>query len=175
MKVRRQRALLMGCMVGMCLWASTPVFAQSMIDKILGLVGGASVSGQQDFDLPSTDGERVLLSEFRGKKPVLLYFWAIWCPSCQAVKPELVKLRQKMPEDQLEILGINVGTGDSFERVKKYQKAHPMPFKVLYDAEGAVTRAFDVRGIPLFVVVDKTGSIVYRDHQLPSDIRRLIQ
>lgn len=174
MKSRIDQVLL-GCMVGLCLWASSPVFAQSMIDKVLGLVGGSGVSAPKDFDLPSTEGERVRLSEYRGKKAVLLYFWAIWCPSCQAVKPELVKLRQKTPEDQLEILGINVGSGDSFERVQRYQKAHPMPFKILYDADGVVTRAFDVRGIPLFVVVDKNGTIVYRDHQLPSDIRRIIQ
>lgn len=173
MKARKQQALL-GCLVGLCVWATTPVFAQSMIDKVLGWVGGAGVSGQKDFDLASIEGDRVRLSAYRGKKPVLLYFWAIWCPSCQAVKPELVKLRQKISEDQLEILGINVGSGDSFERVRRYQKAHPVPYKILYDSDGDVTRTFDVRGIPLFVVVDKNGAIIYRDHQLPLDIRRLI-
>lgn len=150
------------------------VSAQSVVDKVMSLVGSQG-SRVADFELPTTDGQKVRLSDYRGKKPVLLYFWAIWCPSCQAVKPEVANLRKQTREDQLEILAVNVGSGDSFERVQRYQNAHPMPFKVLYDGDGEAMKVFQVRGIPLFVLVDKDGTIVYRDHQLPSDIRRLIQ
>ncbi|MEJ5363682.1 MAG: TlpA disulfide reductase family protein [Desulfosoma sp.] len=151
------------------------VYAQSsLVDKVMSLVGSQG-SRAADFDLPSTDGQRVRLSDYRGKRPVLLYFWAIWCPSCQAVKPEVAKLRKQTREDQLEILAVNVGSGDSFERVQRYQNAHPMPFKVLYDETGEAMKAFEVRGVPLFVLVDRDGAILYRDHQLPSDIRRFIQ
>ena len=163
-------------------WLMTAVFllappasaAQSMIDRIMGLVTSGESSTAKDFELPSVDGERIRLSDYRGKKPVLLYFWTIWCPSCHAVKPEVVKLRQQTRADQLEILAVNVGSGDSFERVQRYQNAHPVPYKVLYDGDGVAAKAFEVRGVPLFVVVDRDGSIVYRDHQLPSDIRRLL-
>lgn len=149
--------------------------AQSLLDRVMGLVGSHGSQGPADFDLPSMDGARVRLSDYRGKKPVLLYFWAIWCPSCQAVRPDVAKLRTQTREDQLEILAVNVGSGDSFERVRRYQNAHPVPFKVLYDDDGTAMKVFEVRGIPLFVIVDKDGAIVYRDHQLPSDIRRFLQ
>ncbi len=172
---KRIQQIFVCLVIAVFLCGVTPVFASSMIDKIMGLVGTGTFGGVKDFDLPTLNGERVRLSAYRGKKPVLLYFWAIWCPSCQAAKPEVVKLRQKTSEDKLEILGINVGSGDSLERVQRYQQAHPVPFKILYDAEGSATKAFDVRGIPLFVVVDKNGEIVYRDHQLPSNIRRFIE
>lgn len=170
---RRRRVLWLG--LAILLMLPTSALAQSVLDKVLNLVGSHGLKESADFELPSTDGAQVRLSEYRGKKPVLLYFWAIWCPSCQAVKPEVAKLRAQIREDQMEILAVNVGSGDSFERVQRYQKAHPMPFKVLYDADGAAMKVFEVRGVPLFVIVDKDGVIVYRDHQLPSDIRRFIQ
>lgn len=174
MGVKTWKRRVIAIMMAIFLWSPVAAAGQSMVDRIMGLVtsGGSGVA--KDFELPSTDGQQVRLSDYRGKKPVLLYFWAIWCPSCQAVKPEVSKLRQRVREDQLEILAVNVGSGDSFERVQRYQSAHPVPYKVLYDAEGVATKAFEVRGIPLFVVVDRDGTIVYRDHQLPSDIRRLL-
>ncbi|WP_448382722.1 peroxiredoxin family protein [Desulfosoma sp.] len=173
MKRNRRRGVL-GLGLAMLLALPGVAPAQSFVDKVMSLVGSQG-SRVADFDLPSTDGQRVRLSDYRGKKPVLLYFWAIWCPSCQAVKPEVVKLRKQTREEQLEILAVNVGSGDSFERVQRYQNAHPMPVKVLYDGDGEAMKVFEVRGVPLFVLVDKDGAIVYRDHQLPSDIRRFIQ
>ena len=171
---RNQRRRILGLGLAIFLGLPSLVGAQSLLDKVMSLVGSQG-SRLADFDLPSTDGQRVRLSDYRGKKSVLLYFWAIWCPSCQAVKPEVAKLRKETREDQLEILAVNVGSGDSFERVQRYQNAHPMPFKVLYDGDGEAMKVFEVRGVPLFVLVDKDGAIVYRDHQLPSNIRRFIQ
>lgn len=173
MKVHRRRVLGLG--LAILLTVATSASGQSLLDTVMSLAGTKGSSEPMDFELPSTDDARVRLSDYRGKKPVLLYFWAIWCPACQAVKPEVVKLRARIREEQLEILAVNVGAGDSFERVRRYQNAHPMPFRVLYDGDGAAMKAFEVRGIPLFVIVDKNGAIVYRDHQLPSDIQRFIQ
>ncbi len=150
------------------------VSAGSMFDKVFQLVGTQPMEEAADFELPSVDGNRIRLSDYRGKSPVLLYFWAIWCPSCRSVKPEVVKLRREIDPTRLEILAINVGSGDSFAKLKRYQQAHPMPFKVLYDGNSAVSQAYQVRGIPLFVVVNKDGKVVYRDHQLPRDIRKYL-
>jgi peroxiredoxin len=155
---------------GLC--AAAP--AQSMMDKVMGLLGTGGTAEAADFELPAVDGTRVRLSDYLGKKPVLLYFWAIWCPACRSVKPEVARLRREIADDRLEILAINVGSGESFTKVKRYQKAHPMPFKVLYDGNSTVTQAYRVQGIPLFVIVDKEGKVVYRDHQLPGDMDRYV-
>lgn len=123
-----------------------------------------------DFELPDIEGGSVALAEYRGKRPVLLYFWATWCPSCRAVKPDLIQLRARTKPDELEILAINVGSGDSLTKVKRYQKKHPLPeIRVLYDNNGRVAQKYAVQGIPLFVLIDKAGKVVYRDHQLPTD------
>src|SRR6516162_3786104 len=58
-----------------------------------------------DFDLVSLDGERVKLSDYRGKA-VLLNFWATWCSPCKVEMPWFVDLQKKYGTDGLVILGI---------------------------------------------------------------------
>ena len=126
-----------------------------------------------DFELKDLDGNVLRLSQFNGKKSVLLYFWATWCPHCVASRPDIAALREKVPESELQILGINVGAGDSLQKVQRFQKGHPTSWPILYDADEKVTQSFGVQGIPLYVLVNKKGEIIYRSHELP-DIRKLV-
>jgi peroxiredoxin len=128
----------------------------------------------KDFELKDLNGSTVRLSDYRGKKPVLLYFWASWCPGCIAVKPQLAKLLSAVGPDRMEVLAINVGGADSLERIMQYQKGHPEPYSILYDGAGKVSRAYQVMGIPLFIMIDKEGSVIYRNNQLPRDIEKYL-
>ena len=47
-----------------------------------------------DFQLQDLNGTNVTLSQFKGQKPVLLYFWATWCHFCLAVRPAVIELRK---------------------------------------------------------------------------------
>lgn len=134
--------------------------------------GGSKEVSAIDFELKDLNDAPIRLSQFRGKSYVLVYFWATWCPYCLAMKPEIMKIRERIPAQELEILAINVGGGDSIERIKKYQEGHPVPYPVLYDANGGVTRAYQVQGIPLFLLVNKEGNIVFKDNTLPPDITK---
>jgi len=120
-----------------------------------------------DFELQDLEGKSYRLSQFKGERPVLLYFWATWCPHCVASRPRIARIRENTPPSELEILGINVGSGDSLERVKRFQKGHPVAWPMLYDADESVTQSYEVQGIPLYILVDKKGEIVYRGHELP--------
>jgi peroxiredoxin len=128
----------------------------------------------KDFQLKDLNGSMVRLSNFRGKRAVLLYFWATWCPGCIAAKPAVAKLRTAVSADQMEILAINVGAPDSLERLMQYQKKNPAPYPVLYDGSGEVSAAYQVMGIPLFILVDKDGSVVYRNNMLPGNVEKLL-
>jgi thiol-disulfide isomerase/thioredoxin len=128
-----------------------------------------------DFELPNLNGTTVRLSKFKGQRPVLIYFWATWCQYCSSVRPAVIKLREKTGPSEMEILAIDVGGSDSLERVKRYQEGHPVSWPVLYDGEGKVARVYRVQGIPLFILVNKEGNIVYRDTEPPSDVRKYLQ
>jgi len=128
-----------------------------------------------DFQLQDLKGTNVTLSQFKGQKPVLLYFWATWCHFCMAARPEVIELRKATGLDDIAIIAINVGKGDSLAKVKRFEEADPAPYIVLYDPDSKVTQSFRVEGIPHFILLDKTGEIKYEGSQLPSDPMDLLR
>lgn len=134
----------------------------------------APAAAAPDFSLQDLNGTTVTLSQFKGQKPVLLYFWATWCHYCQAVRPAVISLRKATPEADIEIVAIDVGSGDSLTKLKRFEEADPAPYTVLYDTDSKVTRSYHVEGIPHFVLLDKTGAVKYTGNQLPSDPVKLL-
>lgn len=138
-------------------------------------VGPRVGSNAPDFELSDLNGTKVTLSGFKDKKPVLVYFWASWCPYCMAVRPDVIKLRKTVPENDLAVLGVNVGGGDSLAKVKAFEEKNPAPYTVLYDADGKAARLFGVMGIPHFVVIDKSGVVKYSGNEFPKDTMALLK
>jgi len=156
------------CAAIFCALISTACFSTAI--SAAAQASGAVVSEAKsapDFEVPDLNGSAVALSRFKGNKPVLVYFWATWCPHCIAVRPAVIKLRNEIPKGDLEVLAINVGGGDSLARVKKFEEANPSSLTVLYDSEGKVARSFGVQGIPHFVLIDKGGMVKYSGHDMP--------
>jgi thiol-disulfide isomerase/thioredoxin len=148
-----------------------------LITILIGLpaVGVETNRVAHDFQLQDLKGTSVTLSQFEGEKPVLLYFWATWCHVCKAVRPSVIELAKTTGQDAIEVLAINVGSGDSLAKVKRFEEANPAPYIVLYDPGSKVTRSFGVEGIPHFILLDKAGEIKYEGSQLPSDPMDLLR
>jgi thiol-disulfide isomerase/thioredoxin len=140
-----------------------------------GKTGASGSTAAPDFELPDLNGSNVVLSVYKGQKPVLIYFWATWCPHCMEVRPAVINLRKEIAPGDLEVLAINVGGGDSLARVKLFEEAHPAPYTVLYDSEAKTARIFKVQGIPHFVLIDKNGAVKYSGNQLPSNPMALLK
>jgi len=171
---KSMRFLIILSIVGHLLGASVPATASKNTLLLASAADVKSENAAPDFELQDLDGNVHRLSQYIGKRPVLLYFWATWCPHCVASRPQIAAVREKMPESELQIFGINVGAGDSLQRVKRFQKGHPTSWPILYDADEKVTQSYGVQGIPLYVLVNKKGEIVYRGHELP-DIKEYLQ
>lgn len=137
--------------------------------------GVISAKAAPDFQVQDLDGSAVTLSQFKGKKPVLLYFWATWCPYCMSVRPSVIKLRDGISKNDLAFLAINVGGGDSLAKLKRFDQSHPSTLTVLYDGEGKVARLYNVQGIPHFVLVDKNGMVRYSSNELPPDPMQILK
>ena len=120
-----------------------------------------------DFELKDLSGSTVRIGSFKGQKAVLVYFWATWCPYCVKAKPKVAELRKETSESDLAILDINVGGTDSLEHVKRFQEINPVSWPVLYDKDGSVAKKYHVVGIPLFVLVNKEGNMVYVETACP--------
>ena len=75
-----------------------------------------------DFTLYNLQGEKLTLSELRGKR-VVLNFWATWCPPCKAEMPHMQKYYAKYSEeDNVEIVGVNLTYGkEKVERIPRWR------------------------------------------------------
>ena len=71
----------------------------------LKLVGDVKGVQAPNFSLLTLDGQKVKLSDYRGKA-VLLNFWATWCPPCKVEMPWFVDLQKQYGKDGLVILGV---------------------------------------------------------------------
>ncbi len=125
-----------------------------------------------DFTLPAPDGRPVELKQFLGKKPVLLVFWTTWCPNCIEAIPSLNALHAGPLAGKVQILGVNYL--ETRKKVAAAAKANRILYPVLLDENGKVARAYGVVGIPTYVLIGRTGTIVYREYALPEDIARYL-
>lgn len=128
-----------------------------------------------DFSLKSLEGQEFNLSEFRGKNPVYLVFWATWCPYCIQEVPLLKELHSKLSPKGLKILAVNIGFNDPLLRVQAFQKKYELPYPILYDNNTIVARQFGVIGVPFNVLVDRNGRIVYRSNRTPENLEAFLQ
>ena len=122
-----------------------------------------------DFTLTDLSGKKVTLSSFKNKKAVILSFWATWCPFCLREVPKLKELHSKFSNRGLEIISINIAANDPISRVKEFKKSQKIPYSVLYDQDQAVSRTYAVSGIPVTLIIDPEGLILFRGYGLPED------
>jgi thiol-disulfide isomerase/thioredoxin len=97
-------------------------------------------------------GEEVSLSRFRGR-PILLQFWATWCPVC---KLELAGI-DRIAKDHAVI---TVALDDaSDQEIRHWLASRSYSYPVLVDREGRIAARFGVRGVPTSLLIDAEGRI----------------
>jgi thiol-disulfide isomerase/thioredoxin len=109
-----------------------------------------------DFTMVLEDGRGVPLRALQGK-PVLINFWATWCPPCRAEMPDLVALHNENPDLQL----VSVNVGETQDVVERFSEAFDMTMPVVVDEEGVVSDMYAVRNMPTTVFIDREGQVVY--------------
>ena len=149
---RKRLALLFGgILVGMLvgagvIYASTRLTARPPAAQVA--VGALA----PDFLLTSTAGKQVKLSEARGR-PVLLNFWATWCPPCKQEMPLLQQTAEAYPD--LAVLAVN--NDEAAEVAAGFAQANHLTFTILLDPGGAVNTLYQLRGYPTSYFIDSAG------------------
>ncbi len=115
-----------------------------------------------DWTLLSADGKTVRLQDELRQQSVVLFFWATWCPYCEALMPHLQSIRLEHGDD-LKILAINFR-----------EKADPVGFIkdagydfVVLPKGDEVAELYDIYGTPGLIVVDQGRQIRFDLRDLP--------
>lgn len=110
--------------------------------------------------LERLNGDSVALSQWIGKKPVIVEFWATWCPICAELLPRM-EAAQKKYGDRAEFLVVAVAVNQSRNTVRRHLEKEPMPFTFLWDGNGAAVRAFQAPSTSYIAVLDAAGRVTY--------------
>ncbi|MEO5510390.1 MAG: redoxin family protein [Longimicrobiales bacterium] len=130
------------------------------------LPAGAQVKGLQVGDRAPTvviqtlDGKAADLAEYVGRKPVLIEFWATWCPLCRQMEPTITRIINEN-KDKLEVIRIVVPQNQTPEKAAAFVAKNELPGLFLFDAEGAAYKAFAAYHTSYIVVLDKQGKVMY--------------
>lgn len=119
------------------------------VDKVVG-------ESAPDFVLKDLSGKDVQLSSFKGK-PVVLNFWATWCPYCRKERPHLKSLYEEFKDRDLVILSVSVDSSEG--KVAKFVQQNPAPYVVLTDTEGMAAVPYNIMSLPTTYLIDRNGKI----------------
>jgi peroxiredoxin len=114
-----------------------------------------------DFSLPALDGRTVSLADYRGRKKLVVSFWASWCGPCRLETPALKDFyeRHRKSSDNFELLAISMD--DDRAVAEAFAAEAGMPFPVLLDLKSTASNAFGVDSIPTLFVIDQSGKVTY--------------
>lgn len=137
----------------------------------------------QDFTVYDENFNEVKLSDYIGT-PVVLNFWASWCPPCKAEMPGFNEMSKKYSKEKIAILMINLTDGEqeTINKAQKYIESNNYDMKVLFDSKLDASNKYSITSIPRTIFIDKDGYI-YKDNlagiiseeELESQIKLLLE
>ncbi|GHB82383.1 thiol:disulfide interchange protein [Persicitalea jodogahamensis] len=118
-----------------------------------------------DFSGSELNGEKIKLSDFRGKY-VLIDFWGSWCAPCRIGNPHLIELYNQYKDRNFEIIGVATDDKEVPWR-KAVEKDKIGIWKNILDTDeasrgSAIAHKYAVHSFPTKILIDKQGKIIGR-------------
>jgi len=114
----------------------------------------AMTGNLSEFNVELMDGSRFMISAFSGE-PVLLHFWATWCPVCDLQKGSVESIAKDYPV--VTIASWSEGAAE----VKDYMQENGLTFPVVLDDSGQLARSFGLKGVPASFILSPSGRIKF--------------
>ena len=107
------------------------------------------------FCLEDLSGNKICLNDFKGK-PVLLVFWAPWCPHCINEIDTLKRIHTELKDDIVVLSVVLLAKKDAVMKAVAKQRIN---YPVLFDKKKELVKKYKIRSLPLNYFIDKNGTI----------------
>jgi len=97
------------------------------------------------------------LYSFKKDKPILIHFWATWCPTCKLEASNI-----EMISKQYEVISVAVNSGSNKE-IQNYLNEHGFTFKVVNDQQSIYSSEFKIAAFPTTFIYDKNRNLVFSE------------
>jgi cytochrome c biogenesis protein CcmG, thiol:disulfide interchange protein DsbE len=109
------------------------------------------------FTLDTAGKEPIALADLRGR-PVLLNFWASWCPPCRSEMPA-IQIIYNDYLDVITVLAVNTTYQDTMSNALAFISEHNLAFPILLDVDGSVSRLYAISSLPTTFFIGADGII----------------
>ena len=125
-----------------------------------------------DFTLNSVHQKNINLTAYRDGKPVIIFFWATWCPHCRVQLDMLHKNQAALQAKGVRVALVDLG--ENAKQVQSYISANNINMDVFLDEDASVSDAYGVIGIPTFILVNADGIVRAVEHEIPADYEQIL-
>jgi cytochrome c biogenesis protein CcmG, thiol:disulfide interchange protein DsbE len=109
----------------------------------------------KDWELYNLNKVKVRLSDYQGQ-PVLLVFWATWCPYCKKLLPGIAQLNDKYESKGLKVIAVNIKED---WKPDVYWRNHGYKFDTVLEGD-KVAKIYGVKGTPSTVFIKPSGKVL---------------
>ena len=120
------------------------------------------------------DGTAANLSDYYGAKPVVLEFWATWCPLCKKLEPSMQAARERHA-GAVTFVSVGVPSNQTADKQRMYVDKQQLTGEYVFDKDGAAVAAFKVPHTSYIVIVDRNRKIVYTGVGADQDIEAALK
>ncbi|MFK5976010.1 MAG: redoxin family protein [Sulfurovum sp.] len=93
-------------------------------------------------------------------KPLLIHFWATWCPTCKLEAPNIEYISKKYSEYHILTIAVNSGSN---EDVRDYIQKRNFTFGVINDKDAVLAKDFNIKAYPTTLIYDKDGKLKFSE------------
>ncbi|MFD2168086.1 TlpA disulfide reductase family protein [Thalassotalea euphylliae] len=118
-----------------------------------------SKSAVPDWSLNTQHGDTINWGDYEGK-PVILHFWATWCPYCKRLQPKLDELQKQFAQQDTQIVAVSFNE-DQGATPQDVLAARGYTFKTAVDGD-KLAEEMGVVGTPTTFFVNRKGEIIFK-------------